>query len=212
MRVYDNKYLSVTSIVGLRQPFNKEAFVDWCKREGFDSKMILKTSQILGTKVSEHIENISNGLEWLTAPVIDQVEGNLYKSVDAFNKEYEIIATEQIVVCEDLHYAGRYDGIIKDKKGTQYLADWKTYGAWRNKPYTRSSSKIKKVRWQLSMYAHALDWKEKLAVVVFQNDGTWELEELKFDKDMIKWCKINEQLILSEIKNAQLQQDQREQV
>ena len=68
-------------------------------------------------------------------------------------------------------------------------------------PYKRDSKKIKSAREQLSLYAHALDWEEGLAVVVFKNDGTWDFEELEFDEDVVKWVRENQELILSTIQN-----------
>ena len=203
MRIYDNKYLSVTSVIGLRKPFNEESFKNWCKQVGKDPEMILSTSQILGSKVSEALDNVSRGLEWLTAPPIDQVEENLLSAVDCFLEEYKPVKTEGVVKCEELNYAGRYDGIVEDRKtGKTLLADWKTYGAWRNKKYKRSSAKIRKAKWQLSMYSYAMDWENDLAVIVFKNDGTWELEQVDYDEDMIDWVRNNQDLILSVVENG----------
>jgi hypothetical protein len=200
MRIYDNKYLSVTSVIDIRKPFNKEAFDRWCEKVGKDPDLIIRTSQILGDKVSELIDNRSRSLEWMSAPPVDQLEQRLYSGVEDFMNEYRVLETERVVKCEELHYAGRFDGII-ESGGTKYLADWKTYGAWKNKEYKRVSSKIRKVRWQLSMYAHAIEWEGKLAVVVFKNDGTWELEELDFDHGMIEWVKDNQKEIIKLINN-----------
>jgi len=202
MRIYENKYISVTSILGLKQPFNKKSFTDWCSRTGHDPEAILSTSQTLGEKVSEAMDNSQKGLDWLTAPPIDVLEANLLDSVKDFLSRYELISTEGVVKCKEFNYAGRYDGVIKDKEsGKVFLSDWKTYGAWRNKEYKRVSSKIKKVREQLSLYAYAMEWEESLAVVVFKNDGTWDMEELKFDDKIIEWTKTHQDLILETIKN-----------
>lgn len=201
MRIYDQKYLSVTSVIDLRKPFNKEAFEKWCERVGKDSAMILSTSQILGSKVSEHIDNHTRGLKWLTGPQVDDLERRLLSGADDFVDKWTVLSSEQYVQCEDLHYAGTYDGMIK-RGGSVFLADWKTYGAWKNKPYKRVSSKIKKARWQLSLYAHALGWEEGLAVVVFKNDGTWDLEEVEFDTEMVEWVQDNQKKILQVIEEG----------
>ena len=205
MRVYEGKYLSVTSIIELRKPFNSSSFIKWCDSKGFDSKLISATSSILGEKVSEYINDKMNALESLTAPQIDMLESRLYSAVDDFLKEWELVSTEQEVVCEELMYAGRYDGIVR-KKGTHkiMLVDWKTYGAWQDKKYKRDNTKIKKVKWQLSMYAYAMNWKQGLGVVVFKNDGSWELEEVVFDKEMIEWIKTHRDLILKVVENEQV--------
>jgi hypothetical protein len=200
MRIYEDKYLSVTSIIELRKPFNKQSFVNWCESNGLDCELISKTSSILGDKVSEYLNDISEGFRGITAPPIDTLESNLYSAVDDFLKEWELISTEKEVMCEELNYAGRYDGVVK-KKGTHktMLVDWKTFGAWQDKKYKRDSSKIRKVRWQLSMYAYAMDWKQSLGMVIFKNDGSWELEEVVFDNEMIEWVRNNQKLILDTV-------------
>jgi hypothetical protein len=211
MRIYDQKYLSVTSVIDLREPFNESSFINWCKRVGKDHALVSATARILGTKVSNVIDNRSRGLEWLTEPPIDMLERRLYASVDNFLKEWTVLETERVVYCEELHYAGRLDGIIKNRD-TKYLADWKTYSAWRNKKYKRNSNKIKHARWQLTLYANAIDWEDKLAVVVFKNDGTWELEEVPFDEDMIEWVKDNQEEIVNLINDYNANNKQNKQV
>ena len=200
MRIYKDKYLSVTSVLQLKDPFNREAYIKWCEKQGLDHKVITKTSQIIGSKVSEHIENLYRGLEWLTAPCTDYLEEAYMQGVEDFVKKYKLEASEVEVVCRELNYAGRFDGIISDKE-KKYLADWKTYGAWKKEPYKRDSKKIKSAREQLSLYAYALGWEEGLAVVVFKNDGTWDFEELEFDEDIVTWVRDNQELILSTIEN-----------
>ena len=89
MRIYENKYLSVTSIIELRKPFNKQSFVSWCESNGFDCELISKTSSILGGKVSEYLNDISEGFRGITAPPIDMLESRLYSAVDDFLKEWD---------------------------------------------------------------------------------------------------------------------------
>lgn len=198
MRVYDGKYLSVTSILELRKPFNKRSFEIWCKKMGYDEALIGSTSAILGDKVSEYLNNISVGLRGITAPPVDMLEGRLYSAIDDFLNHYDLVETERVVYCDELHYAGRFDGIIRSKvNGEEILADWKTYGAWQDKPYKRVSSKLKKAKEQLTMYAYAMDWKGGLGVVVFKNDGSWELEKVVFEKDILEWVKSHQKEILN---------------
>jgi hypothetical protein len=198
MRVYDGKYLSVTSVLQLKKPFNKESFKNWCLKEGLNEALIGSTSALLGDKVSEYLNNISVGLRGITAPQIDMLEGRLYSAVDDFLKQYELVGTEQVVYCDELHYAGRYDGIIKSRvNGEELLVDWKTYGAWNGKPYKRVSSKIKSAKEQLTLYAYAMNWKGELGVVVFKNDGTWELEKVVFEKGILEWVKSHQKEILN---------------
>lgn len=200
MRVYKNKYLSVTSVLSLKSPFNYGSFKKWCEKNGLDEHLISSTSSLLGEKVSRYIEDTYNGLKSLSEPCVDYLECRLREGVESFLKEYEVEAVEQEVYCEKLHYAGRFDGVIK-RGEERYLADWKTYGAWKSSEYKRNGSKIKRAREQLSLYSYALGWEDKLAVVVFRNDGKWELEELEFDESIVVWVEDNQDLILETIKN-----------
>jgi len=186
MRVYDGKYLSVTSILALKQPFDKASFTKWCQSQGLNEALVSNLSRVLGEKVSEHLNNIQQGLQVITAPPVDDLEVRLQSAVQDFADKYKLVSTEEVIKCDKLHYAGRYDGIVESENGLM-LCDWKTFGAWRNVPYKRNSAKIKKTRQQLSMYAYAMGWKDRLGVVIFKNDGTWELEEVNFDQDIINW-------------------------
>lgn len=206
MRIYDNKYLSVTSIVGLRDPFDDSSFKKWCELKGLDSDLIANTSRILGEKVSNIISNADNDIWFLNPPPVDSLEERLFGAVEDFLSKWELVSTEKEVYCDELNYAGRYDGIIRRKNSHEIvLADWKTFGAWSDKPYKRDSKKIKHTRWQLSLYAYALEWKSPIGVVIFKNDGTWELEKLTLDEDMIKWVRDNQDLILETIKDGENQ-------
>ena len=202
MRIYQDKYLSVTSIIELRDPFDKGSFTRWCLSNGLDEKLVSSTSRILGEKVSEYLNDISSGLQGITAPQVDMLEGRLCSAMDGFLEEWELVSTEREVFCEELGYAGRYDGIIR-RKGTHdiLLVDWKTFGAWRKGLYKRDSKKIKHTTWQLTLYANALNWSSGLGVVIFKNDGTWELERVKFDDEMIEWVKTHKDLIFKTIQD-----------
>jgi len=202
MRIYEGKYLSVTSIIELREPFNKTGFSKWCLSHGLDEKLVSSTSRILGDKVSEYLNDISSGLQGITSPQIDMLEGRLYSGIDDFLKEWELVSTEKEVFCEELGYAGRYDGIVKKRGGKEtLLVDWKTFGAWKKGLYKRDSKKIKHTTWQLTLYANALNWSSGLGVVIFKNDGTWELERVKFDDEMIEWVKTHKDLIFKTIQD-----------
>ena len=201
MRIYDGKYLSVTSVLELRKPFNKESFKNWCLKEGLNEALVSSTSRVLGEKVSEYLNNISVGLRGITAPPVDMLEGRLYSAVDKFLEKWELVSTEQVVYCDELHYAGRYDGIIREK-GTRniLLVDWKTYGAWNGKPYKRVSNKLKSAKEQLTMYAYAMNWEKEMGVVIFKNDGTWEIEKVVFEKGILEWVKAHQKEIIKLIK------------
>lgn len=201
MRIYDEKYLSVTSVLELRKPFKKEPFVKWCELYGLNEALVSSTSRVLGEKVSEYLDNYSKGFPSLTAPQVDMLEGRLYSAIDKFLEEYDLVSTEQVVYCDELHYAGRYDGIIRHKDSQkEMLVDWKTYGAWQDKPYKRTSSKLQKAKWQLSMYAYAMDWDKDMGVVIFKNDGSWELEKVVFEKGILEWVKAHQKEIINLIK------------
>ena len=203
MRIYEGKYLSVTSILSLKDPFDKSSFTNWCQKNGLNEALVSNLSRVLGEKVSEYLNNISEGLRGITAPLVDDLEVRLSGAIDDFVNEYELEVTEQEVFCDKLNYAGRFDGIVS-KNGQRYLVDWKTYGAWRSTPYKRSSKKIRSAREQLSLYAYALNWEDKLGVVIFKNDGTWELEEVKFDEKIIDWVETHQDLILKTIQDEKL--------
>jgi len=201
MRIYYDRFLSVTSIIELKEPFDNKAFLKWCSVAGKDAKLISSTSRILGEKVASYLDNISHDLEWLTAPQVDSLEDNLRLACDDFLQEWELLGTEVEVVCEELNYAGRFDGMVRNRTtGETLLVDWKTFGAWKDKTYKRDKKKIVHTTWQLSLYAYALNWKQGLAVVVFKNDGTYEIERVDFDNEMIEWVREHQSEILKVIK------------
>ena len=206
MRIYKDKYLSVTSILELKTPFNDKAFRSWADKMGKDADLISNTSKILGEKVSDYIE-MRDLLEY-SPPVVDKLEEQLFEAVDKFLSIADVIDCEFEVVCKDLNYAGRVDGLI-EIEGVQYLADWKTYGAWNGKPYKRDKKKIDSARDQLSLYRNAYGKDINLAVIIFTNTGECIVEEVDFNSDIIKWTEDNQDLILKTIQDAQLQKDQR---
>ena len=200
MRIYNNKFLSVTSIIGLREPFDKKAFSDWCKKNNLSEELISANSRVVGSKVGRWVEDFSSGSNAILEPRFDRLEENLFSGVQDFLKNYKVLETEKEVVCEDLNYAGQLDAIIEDKKSKEkLLVDFKTYGAWKSKPYKRDSKKIKLARWQTTLYSHALGWEDGIGVVVFTNQGEHKVETFKPDKEMIKWVEDNQELILRTI-------------
>jgi len=199
MRLYKNKYLSVTSIISLREPFDEKSFNDWCLKTGTDNALVSSTSRILGEKVSNYLDDHYRGFKGLSSPPVDKLEEDLVGGMEDFLKEWEIIETEKYVECRQLNYAGKLDGIIKNKSTNEVLlVDWKTFGAWKDKPYKRESNKIKHTRWQLTLYNYAMSWEDRgrMAVVVFKNDGAFEIERVKFDEEMMKWTRENQDKIL----------------
>lgn len=192
MRYYtkDGKdYRSVTSILGEMFPFDQKSFDNWCKKNGYDPKMVNVLSTSMGSKVSDWIDNNYRGLEELNPPVIGKLEQGLYNAVQDFLKEAKLLSTEETVYCDEYMYAGTYDGII-EYKGEKYLADWKTFGAWKGE-YKRTPEKIKKVELQLNMYRYALQEKLPLLVVIFKTDGTYETEKLGRNNKWKEWIENN---------------------
>ena len=202
MRVYEGKYLSVTSIIDLRQPFKKQVFENWCKANGLNSTSLGSSSRVMGEKLGRYLFDYSQGLRGLSEPLVGKVEYGLREGADKFLNDWEILKCEEFVKCDELHYAGTYDGLVKNiKTGQEVLVDFKTFGAWKSTPYKRDPSKIKKTRWQVSLYSHAMGWSGELGVVVFGNDGHYEIELLKFDKGMLEFVENNQELILDKIRN-----------
>jgi hypothetical protein len=188
MRIYDSKYLSVTSIIGLKEPFDDKSFKIWCEKNGKDHELIATTSRLLGERVSEALENKFLGLEYFTPPAVDECDRGLYRAVDDFLKEWVILDAERVVYCDKYHYAGRLDLIAQNKETEEkVLFDAKTFGAWKRKPYKRDSKKVKHAKWQTTLYANAIDWEDKLAVVVFNGDGSFSIEYLKPDKEIMEF-------------------------
>jgi hypothetical protein len=200
MRVYKDKYLSVTSIIGLKDPFDDKSFRIWCEKEGKNPQLIGDTSRILGTRVSEALENEFLGLRCLTPKPVDECERGLLRAVDGFLNEWAILDAEREVFCDEFHYAGRLDLIAQNKEtGDKVLFDAKTFGAWKRKPYKRDSKKVKHAKWQTTLYAHATGWGDKLGVAVFNGDGSFNIEYLTPDKEIIEWVSSNQELILKVI-------------
>lgn len=201
-------YISVTQLINIFFPFNNESFEKWCKSNGYDPEKIMKDSTRMGTKVSEWIENAKLGISELDSPCTIEKERGLKTAVESFLGAYEVVSCEQPVYCDEFGYAGTYDmKVIID--GEEYLCDSKTYGAWNGK-YKRDSSKIKKVSYQTSMYSYADNGTDKLALVVFKTDGTYEIEKLKYTEDWIKKigeCEEQIKLLLEENDTNTTQQE-----
>lgn len=186
MRYYtkDNKkYRSVTGLLSKLFPFNRESFERWCESQGYDPDDVRVLSTSMGTKVSNWINNSVRDTEFLDPPTIGSTEQGLYRGAKDFINTYDVLESEKTVYCDEYLYAGTFDGLVK-YKDTEYLMDWKTYGAWRGN-YKRDSNKIKQVSYQLSMYRYALDRDLPLAVVVFKADGSYDIEELSYTEDWI---------------------------
>jgi len=194
LRLYENKYLSVTSVIDLREPFDDKAFKEWCEKNGKDWSLLGVNSKAIGERLGRYLLDCFEGNRPLVAPCIDMLECRLRQGADKFMKDWKLEKMEEVVVCPELNYAGRYDGIAT-KGGKKVLFDFKTFGAHKTAPYKRDSKKIKHAKWQLTLYSHAMDFGDKIGVVIFKNNGDYEIELLDFDKGMVEWVEKNQKEI-----------------
>jgi len=189
MRTYSNcgkRYVSVTEIVALMYPFDGTSFNSWCRSKGINPGWVEEESKRLGTKAHGWLENrFLNIQDWADSRPRNKVEEAYLKTADEVMFALNVKDMERVVYCDEFGYAGTYDMILED--GT--VVDVKTWGGWRGE-YKRSSSKIKKVSVQLSMYAYAVG-SEKIAVCVLLPDGGYEYEELKIDDSWKEWIEKN---------------------
>jgi len=201
MRIYENsgkKYLSVTSIIDMMYGFDNEGFTTWALSQNINPKWITEHSASLGTKYHAYFENRFYGIsEW--ADVLEDGDEGYKKSVeDFYSKGWEIVESEKVVYCDEFRFAGRLDMVIKNKGlGIERaLADVKTWGAWSGKNYKRSSSKLKKVSDQLSMYRYALGEDIPMYLIVPQKNGECIIEGIKPSKRWKKYIEENLEKIL----------------
>lgn len=184
MRYYnrgDKQYKSVTSILSEMFPFTEEAqrrYEDKVARFGLTVEHVSALSKAMGTKVSMWIDNACKHTEYLNPPCLSEKEEGLYKAVEKFLDEVELIETEKEVYCDEYQFAGTFDMKYKlCKTGELFLSDAKTFGAWEREPYKRSTDKLKKAGIQTDMYAYADNCYDiKRSVVVFKTDGTYDIE------------------------------------
>lgn len=179
-------------------PFNAEAFNRWCISEGLSPDRIKLLSTILGSKVSELFKSTFRNIPELSPIAITPHEQGLFKAVEKFLLEYDLLECEKTVYNHDYRYAGTLDGIIQHKKtGKIYIADWKTFGAWKplkGMVYKKDSKKIKKASIQIDMYAEALDKKElDRAVIVFIPTGEYDFNPVEPIDVWKKWIEENKE-------------------
>lgn len=201
MRVYEkegNKYLSVTSIVGMMYGFDKKGFEHWALSQNLNPDWITKHSAKLGTKYHEYFENKFYGInDW--ADVVEEKDRGYREAVDdLYNQGWEIIDSEQEVFCDEFRYAGRFDLVMKNDKLNikKAIGDIKTWGAWNGGSFRRNSKKLKKVGEQLSMYRYALgeDW--PMYLIVPQKNGKCIVEAIPYTEGWKQFIKDNWKEIL----------------
>lgn len=216
MRIYEvdeEKFISVTTIIGLMNPFDKKSYHAWCKMSKNDPEFIKEESIRIGNYVSELAENRFLGIEEYVdfLPILDK-DLKYLEGVNRFCKEWDILDSEKFVLNHDLKYGGKADAIASPKGDSEkWYIDFKTFGAWRNKE-DHNPGKIKKANTQISMY-HLADSPEdtshKQAVIIFDPDGSYFVSEQEYDDSFIGWIGENQNLIQKTIKyyEGQLQKE-----
>lgn len=196
MRVYEkgkNKYLSVTSIVGMMYEFDKEGFESWALSQNISPEWITTHSAELGTKYHEYFENKFYGISDWADIVEDKDQGYREAVDDLYEQGWEILESEKEVYCDEFGYAGRFDLVMKNDKLNikKAIGDIKTWGAWRGKSFRQNSKKLKKVGMQLSMYRYALGEDLPMYLIVPQKDGKCVIEAIPYTESWKKFIKDN---------------------
>lgn len=205
MRIYEKngkKYLSVTSLVGMRYPFDDSSFNEWAWSHGYDPLWIQQESSRLGNRYHAYAENRFHGIhDW--ADVIETNKDRAYhKAVDKFFEDgWEILDSEIEVYNDDWNYAGRFDMILKNDKLKikKALGDFKTFGAWKDARYKRDKKKLEKLSMQLTLYEEALKEKLPKMGVILDKEG-YHLEDIPVDTSVWEWLKENKSEILKLLK------------
>jgi len=182
-------------------PFNKKFFDNWCWKQGINPAWVQQESTRIGTAVSEWAENRFYGIEVFDAIPRNKKEEAYLSGVNKFCEDWTITNSEQTVYNDEFGYAGTYDALA-EKEGTEYLIDFKTYGAWRGvyDPKSRTSrDKIKKARLQVSMYLEALERDLPLAIIVFTPDGGYVEEFVDKSDKWKEWINENKDKLTEDL-------------
>lgn len=189
MRVYtdgNNKFLSVTTLVGGLYPFDYASYEKWAYKNGYDPEWIGERSTTLGERYHAYFENRYHGIdEW--ADVVDGEQDRKYQEArdEFFNNGWEILESEVRVVNYDLWYAGRFDMVMRnnDLGVEKALGDIKTWGAWRGRPVDKIyPDKLKKLTTQLNMYRRAIGERLPMYGIVPSCDGSLRVMEIAVDE------------------------------
>ena len=119
-------YASVTQLLSIFFPFNKESFAKWCAKTKNDPDKIGRDSSRMGTKVSEWIENDVLHIPWIDSPATIKAEEGLKDAVGLFLGENKVLEAEKTVYCDEFGYAGTLDMIVETKSG-RAIWDAKTF-------------------------------------------------------------------------------------
>jgi len=210
MRIYEKngkKYLSVTSLVDLRYPFDNSGFTMWAWEHGYDPMWINKLSTDLGTRYHAYIENRFHKISDWADEIVDDKDRKYHEAVDKFfNDGWEILDSEVEVFNDDWNYAGRFDFLGQNKRlGIERaILDCKTYGAWKGSKYKRDKKKLEKLSMQLTLYSDAIGHKGKMLGVMLDGTGEYTLEKIDRDDGVWDWLreKRNEIVKLLQEKNG----------
>jgi len=197
MRIYEKngrKYLSVTSLVTLRYPFDNSGFTTWAWSNGYDPEWINKESTRLGERYHAYLENKFHGIsDW--ADILETEKDKKYHEATEkfFDDGWEILDSEVEVFNDDWNYAGRFDFIGRNKKLgiDKALMDCKTYGAWKGGKYKRDNKKLGKLSMQLTLYSEAIGHKGKMIGVMLDGTGNYTLEDIPKDESVWDWLGEN---------------------
>jgi hypothetical protein len=196
------KYIRVSTILSKMYPFDKEGFERWCKYSGNDPDYIRDESLRVGNMIHDWIENSFYGIgEWADGVIDNEKDSSYYSAVQRFLDAYEVVESENRVYCDKWKYTGRYDAIVCDETGSEYLVDIKSFSGWRDVGYSydfqKSSckGKVRKARTQLSMYKNAKGWDGDMAVVAFVPGGEWRFIEVDYTDKWEKWLIENQDTI-----------------
>lgn len=201
MRIYENngkKYLSVTSIVDLRYPFDGSGFEIWAYENGYNPQWINKESTTRGERYHAYLENRFHGISEWADIILDDKDKTYKQATDKFFEDgWEILDCEVVVYNEDWHYAGRFDFLGRNKKLgiDKAILDCKTYGAWKGGKYKKNSDKLKKLSMQLTLYNKTLPEQLPMYGVMLGGDGNYTLEPIKWDFEVWEWLKENRNTI-----------------
>jgi len=206
VRIYERngkKYLSVTSLVDLRYPFESVGFEQWAWSHGFDPLWITKESGKLGERYHAYAENRHYGIGWADVVETDKDRKYLEAVNKFFEDGWEILSSEVEVYNESFRYAGRFDMILKNDKLKikRALGDFKTYGAWKGGKYKRDAKKLEKLSMQLTLYEEALGEKLPKVGVILGGDGKYNLEDIPVDDSVWEWLEENKEVIDKLIKD-----------
>lgn len=197
MRIYEKngkKYISVTTLVGMKFPFEASGFNKWAYEHGYDPDWITKESTDRGTRYHAYLENRFYGISDWADVIVDDKDRRYHEAVEKFfNDGWEIIESEVEVYNDDWHYAGRFDFLIKNSRMgiEKALGDCKTFGAWKGAKYKRDKKKLDKLSMQMTLYENAIGEQLPKYGVMLDGTGNYTIEEIQEDTGVWDWLREN---------------------